>query len=251
MCSSDLQESDGEISEYNPAKAPKFERALSVADRVIASKPSVREQVEANLGLSFRTQVLDRLAPLEKAATYIRDSLRGTQMMYYLRMMGQVMHFVQQSVARGVPQLVAHKRADGRTEYILESKDTTSLSDVVKTLKETPGMNAQAANRLFTLYLAALRGERVGYDKLNFGVPASEIRAAKAEIEADEGVRKVFEEARKQYNTYNRDLIRLLEEAGTITPEESRRLSATNDYIPFYREEKGKDRKSTRLNSSH
>ena len=52
-------------------------------------------------------------------------------------------------------------------------------------------------------------------------------------------MRKVFEEARKQYNTYNRDLIRLLEEAGTITPEESRRLSATNDYIPFYREEKG------------
>lgn len=219
--------------------APGFEDALETSSKLIAEKEGLWKQVQANLGLGFRTQFLDRLAPIEKAAGMLTDSLRGSQMMYYMRMIGQTMNFVQQSVGRGVPQLTAIKRDDGRTEYVFQSQDTTSLADVVKTLKETPGMNASAANRLFTLYLAGVRGERVGFNRLNFSVPESEIKAALEQIRSNDAVKDVFERAREQYNEYNRDLIKLLESTGAIPPDEAKRLASTNDYIPFYREEKG------------
>ena len=224
---------------YAKAQATGFEDELSVASELIAKPKTTRQTIEANLGLSFRTQFLDRLAPLEKVANEMLDPLRGTQMMYYLRMADQKMSFVQQAVGRGVPQLVDVKRADGQTERLIESKQGPNLADVVTTLKEAPGMNAEAANQLFTLYLAGKRGDRVGYDKLNFGVPEDQIKSAIAKIEGNKELRDVFEKAREQYNAYNRDLMRFMEQTGALTPEEAKRLAATNDYIPYYREENG------------
>jgi hypothetical protein len=221
------------------ASAPGFEDALGTAEQLIAKPKTIRQHVNANLGLGFRTQWLDRLAPLEKVANEMLDSLNGTQMMYYLRMADQKMSFVQQSVGRGVPQLVEHTRKDGRKERIIESKEGPNLADVVETLKGAPGMNADAANKLFTLYLAAKRGDRVGYDKLNFGVDESQIKSSVAKIESNKELRAVFETAREQYNAYNRDLMRFMEQTGALTPEEAQRLAKTNDYIPFYREENG------------
>ena len=203
-------------------------------------RSTVMQQVKANLGLEGRTQFVDRLAPLEHIAhNEMKDSLKGSQMMYYLRMADQKMSFVQQAVGRGVPQLVDVKRADGQTERLIESNQGPNLADVVTTLKEAPGMNAEAANQLFTLYLAGKRGDRVGYDKLNFGVPEAQIKNAIAKIEANGPLRDVFEKAREQYNAYNRDLMRFMEQTGALTPEEAKRLAATNDYIPYYREENG------------
>jgi hypothetical protein len=221
------------------AKAPGFENALDVASEVISQPKTIRERIEANLGLAFRTQFLDRLAPLEKIATEYMDSFKGTQMMYYLRMMDQKMSFVQQAVGRGVPQLKAIERPDGETEYVFQSEDGPNLAKVVETLKKTPGMNAAAANQLFTLYLGAKRADRVGYNALNFGVSEDKLRSAVADIEANDEVRAVFEQARDEYNEYNRDLMKFMEQTGALKPEEAKRLAETNDYIPYYREENG------------
>lgn len=228
-----------EAPRYARAQADGFEDALDTAEQLIARPATIRQRAEANLGLGFRTQWLDRLAPLEKIANEMLDSLRGTQMMYYLRMADQKMSFVQQAVGRGVPQLMEYTRKDGQKERLIESVEGPSLANVVETLKDTPGMNAEAANKLFTLYLAAKRGDRVGYDKLNFGVPEDQIKASVAKIEANQGVRNVFEKAREQYNAYNRDLMRFMAQTGALTPEEAQRLAKTNDYIPYYREENG------------
>lgn len=224
---------------YARAQATGMDRALDTASQLIASKKTVRERINANLGLSFRTQALDRLAPLEKIAYEMMDPLKGLQMMTYLRFADQKMSFVQGSVGIGAPQLVKYERADGRDEYIVENVPGPSLSSVVMKLRDTPNMNAEAANQLFTLYLAAKRGDRVGYDKLNFKMPEAQIKSAVKEIESNEGVRKVFEEARELYNSYNRDLMKFLESTGALSPQEAKRLSDTNDYIPFYREENG------------
>ena len=221
------------------ASAPGFEDALETADNIIATPKTVRERIDANLGLAFRTQVLDRLAPLEKIAKEQMDAFKGTQMMYFLRMADQKMSFVQQSVGRGVPQVVAKKRDDGQTERLIESKEGPNLANVVSILKDAPDMNAAAANKLFTLYLAGKRAERVGYNSLNFGVPEAQVRDAVAKIEANKELRSVFEAARDEYNAYNRSLMKFVEETGAITPEEAKRLSDTNDYIPYYREENG------------
>jgi hypothetical protein len=228
-----------EAPRYARAQAAGFEDVLATADQLIAKPATIRQRAEANLGLGFRTQWLDRLAPLEKVANEMLDPLRGMQMMYYLRMADQKMSFVQQAAGRGVPQIMEYTRKDGQKERLIESVDGANLADVVDTLKDTPGMNAEAANKLFTLYLAAKRGDRVGYDKLNFGVPEDQIRANVAKIEANKEVRAVFEKAREQYNAYNRDLMRFMGQTGTLTAEEAKRLADTNDYIPFYREENG------------
>jgi hypothetical protein len=228
-----------EAPRYARAQAAGFEDVLATADQLIAKPATIRQRAEANLGLGFRTQVLDRLAPLEKVANEMLDPLRGMQMVYYLRMADQKMSFVQQAAGRGVPQIMEYTRKDGQKERLIESVDGPSLADVVDTLKDTPGMNAEAANKLFTLYLAAKRGDRVGYDKLNFGVPEDLIRANVAKIEANKEVSAVFEKARDQYNAYNRDLMRFMAQTGALTPEEAQRLAKTNDYIPYYREENG------------
>jgi len=228
-----------EVPRYARAQATGFEAELATASELIAKPTTVREKVEANLGLAFRTQVLDRLAPLEKVAAEQMDAFKGMQMMYYLRMADQKMSFVQQSVGRGVPQIVEKKRADGNVERLIESQNGPNLVNVVTTLKAAPGMNAQAANQLFTLYLAAKRADRVGYDVLNFGASEASIKSAVAKIEANKELRDVFEKARGQYNEYNRDLVKFLEDTGAITPEEAARLAKTNDYIPYYREQNG------------
>jgi len=224
---------------YARAQAPGFESALAAADDLIASKPTVRQQVMANTGLAFRTQNLDRLAPLEKVAYEMLEPLKGLQMMSYLRSAEQKMSYVQQAVARGVPQRVEYKRKDGRSEYIIESVPGVNLVQVVNTLKNAPNMNAEAANRLFTMYLLSKRADRVGYDKLNFSVKRDSIEQAVRQIESNEALTDVFKKAREQYNEYNRDLIKFLEQSGHISKKVAKELSETNDYIPYYREQNG------------
>ena len=216
-----------------------FEDELGLAERIIADKPSMQQQIDANLGLNFRTKWLDRLAPLEKIAQTMMDPLKGTQMMFFLRMADQKMSFTQQAVANGVPQKVAIKRADGRTEYVIESQKGANLANIAKTLGKAPGMNPAAANRLFTLYLAGKRAERVGADVLNFDVSEQDLKNAVGKIEANKELHDVFEDARNQYNEYNRNLVNFLQDMGVISKETAASLSKSNDYIPYYRDRNG------------
>ena len=229
-----------EEERYAPkAQAPGFEKVLATADKVIASPKSIRQRVEANLGLAFRTQVLDRFAPLEKIAGEMKDAFKGMQMMYYLRMYDQRMSFTQQAVGMGVPQRVAYTRKDGRTEYVIESVPGANLARVVSILKEAPNMNAEAANRLFSLYLLGKRAERVGYAKLNYKVKEADLRDAVKQIEGNQKLHSVFTQARNEYNKYNKDLMKFLADTGALSPDEAKALADSNDYIPYYRERNG------------
>jgi hypothetical protein len=224
---------------YARAQAPGYENELSVASQVIAKPKTTGQQINANLGLGFRTQFLDRLAPLHKVAKDMLEPLKGMQMMHYLLASDQRMSYVQQAVGNGVPQRVAYKRPDGRTEYIVESVSGANLANVVRTLAKAPDMNGEAANQLFTLYLLGKRADRVGYDKLNFSVDANSVKQAVRNIEGNDKLRDVFEEARTEYNKYNKDLMNFLKDTGVLPPSVADELAATNDYIPYYREQNG------------
>jgi len=229
-----------EKERYAPkAQAPGFEKVLETADKVIASPKSIRQRVESNLGLAFRTQVLDRLAPLEKIAAGMEDSLKGMQMMYYLRMYDQRMSFTQQAVGVGVPQRVTKKRADGKVEHLIENVPGANLARVVSILKKAPNMNAEASNRLFSMYLLGKRAERVGYAKLNYKVNESALRDAVKQIEGNKELKAVFDEARGEYNEYNKNLMKFLADSGALSAEDAKALADTNDYIPYYRERNG------------
>jgi len=171
------------------------------------------------------------------------DSLKGAQMMYYLRMYDQRMNFTAQSVANGVPVITEKTRADGRKEFVLESKAGPSIKGVVETLAKAQPMvgNAEAVNRIFTTYLAALRADRVGLAALNFGgdVTQKTLDDAKATVANTPGLKEIFDKARDEYNAYNRNLMNFLAETGALSEGVAQRLAATNDYIPFYREQNG------------
>jgi hypothetical protein len=100
-------------------------------------------------------------------------------------------------------------------------------------------MNAEAANRLFSLYLMGKRAERVGYGKLNYKVNKNEIEDAVKAIESNKALHGVFTEARNEYNGYNKGLMSFLVDSGALSAEEAKALADTNDYIPYYRERNG------------
>ncbi len=223
--------------------SPEMERLGEDTDKFVAKQRGTWEKVKANTtGLAFATQLVDRFAGFERLAKYM-DSLKGSQMLYYLRMYDQRMNFVSQAVGNGAPQIVEKTRADGRKEYVIEAKDGANIKNVVQILSKAQPMvgNAEAVNRTFTLYLAALRAQRVGLAALNFGKDVTQDMLDNAinVVERTPGLKRVFDDARNEYNSYNRDLMKFLASTGAISEKLAERLSSTNDYIPFYREQDG------------
>ena len=221
--------------------------AARVADNLIAKERGWVQNLKDNfLGMGFRAQFVDKLAPLEEALKKGGiDQTKALQAMYYLRMYDQRMHFTSQAISDGVPEIVEKARKDGGTERLIETKPGANISQIVDILKGKDVVkaagSADAANRLFTLYLAAIRAERVGIDALNFGgkVTQADLNAARAEIEANPTLKNAFDEARDIYNQYNRNLIEFAVQTGALAKSEAQSLLASNDYIPYYRVKDG------------
>jgi len=223
--------------------SPEMEQAGSALDPFVAKNKSGWEKLKANLtGLAFETQIVDRFAGFERLAKYLPEH-QGTQMMYYLRMYDQRMNMVAQAVATGAPNLVEKKRPDGKTERILEAKAGPSIKSVVEILKDANPMvgNAEAVNRLFTGYLAAIRAKNKGFESLNFGkdVTPEMLADSLRVVENNPKLKAIFDKARGEYNAYNRNMMDFVVEAGAIPKAVGERLMAENDYIPFYREQNG------------
>lgn len=178
------------------SRQPKYDAGMAtagrVADQLVSERPGFFAKLKENmLGLGFRTQFIDALAPIEKVAGQVADAVKGTQMMYYLRMYGQRMNLTSLAITDGVPQLVEKKRKDGSSEWVIESVPGVNIKDIVGTLSAKDVIkaagSADAANRLFTLYLAKLRADSKGYDALNFGRAAAEAELKDIERELTSG----------------------------------------------------------------
>jgi len=215
-----------------------------IADQFVAKQKNIKQRVQAASGgwLGLETQFVDRFAGFEKLSK-LMEPLRGSQMMFYLRMYDQRMNFVAQSVARGAPQIVEKIRADGKKEYLIEATEGDSLKGVVETLKEATPLvgNGEAVNRLFTLYMSAVRVKDKGIGSLNFNgrVTEADLAAAVKAVENTPGLKKIFEAARHEYNGYNKNLINFLVQTGAISKEHAANLLKENDYIPWYRQRNG------------
>jgi len=221
---------------------PGLAAAGATGDTFIAKQRGAIDRVRAAAGgfLGLETQLVDRFAPLERASKGM-EALKGSQMMYYLRMYDQRMNYTAQSVANGAIQRVAKKRPDGRTEYVVESVDGANIKQVVDILKKAPAGSPDAANRLFTMYLAGLRAKNKGFDTLHFGdkLTEAQLDSAMASIRATPGLEENFKQAREVYNEYNRNMVGFLAQSGAISKDHATRLTKENDYIPFYREKDG------------
>jgi hypothetical protein len=87
-------------------------------------------------------------------------------------MYDQRMNFVSQAISNGAPAIVEKTRPDGRVERVIESKESANIHNVVQILKDAQPMvgNAEAVNRQFTMYMAAIRAGNKGLSALNFGL---------------------------------------------------------------------------------
>jgi len=175
-----------------PAYAAGLANAGRIADQTVSQRPGFFAKMKENmLGMGFRTQFVDALAPLEKVAGQVSDAVKGVQMMYYLRMYGQRMNLTSLSLSDGVPQLVEKKRKDGTSEWVIESVPGVNVSKIVQRLSKKDVIqaagSADAANRLFTLYLAKLRADNKGYDALNFGRASAELELKQIERDLASG----------------------------------------------------------------
>ena len=234
--------------DISPFIAPKynteaFARVGNIADKFIAKEKTLLDKVKANAtGLAVETQLVDRFAGFERLSKTM-DELKGHQMMFYLRMYDQRMNFVAQSVANGALGIAEKTRADGRKEYLIESKPGPSLKSTVEILKEASPLvgNGEAVNRLFTLYMSAIRAKDKGFEALHFGnnLTEAELNQAKATIDATPELKDIFDRARHEYNTYNRNQLEFAAQAGAISKDVVARLLKENDYIPWYRQRNG------------
>ena len=191
--------------------------------------------------LALRTRYIDRFAPVEKVAEKLTaklgTALEGTQLMYYLRMFDQGINWVAQTASHGPMSIIEKKRKDGKVERIIETKEGASLLKVSQALKEADVGDANAANQLFTFYLAAKRAKNKGLNKLNFSENVTQEMLDKVmdRIESDAKTANAFQKAADIYNEYNRGLIEFGVQTGRFSKKEAADLMKENDYVPFYR----------------
>jgi len=229
----------------DPVYANDEMRAIGeLTDKFVAKQKNLKERVQAASGgfLGLETQLVDRFAGFERLSK-VMDALKGSQMMYYLRMFDQRMNFVSQAVANGALKRIEKTRADGSKEYVIESNDGASIRGVVETLRDAKQYvgNGEAVNRLFTMYMSGIRAKNKGFAALNFGEEVSEadLKEAMRAVEGNKPLKDIFDDARKQYNEYNRDMLQFVADSGAISDATRKALIQEDDYIPWYRERNG------------
>jgi hypothetical protein len=220
----------------------KLDEAGKLAERLIATQRPLSERMNANAfgrgEMEFMVKIVDQYAPLEKISKQM-DSLNGTQMMHYLRMVGQRMNLLGQTVGVGAPELKKIIRADGRAEWVYEAKEGPSLVGVAKALQPANQLagSPEAANNLFSLYSIAKRAESVGLDKLNYkNVTQAQLDKALAQIKAVPGLEATFKNAHAEYEKFNRNTVQFGVDTGVFSKEMAQKMTQNGDYVPYYRE---------------
>jgi hypothetical protein len=227
----------------NPVPAPNTPDAVqSVVDKIVSKPAGIIDRVMANAtGLAFRTQFIDRFAPIEEllrkgVERKLIPAMQSFQTQYFLRFGEQRNQFLQQSVSSGVVQL--NRSAEGT--FTIDGKPGPNIANIAKILNDAGLGSEQNVEGLFTTYLAGIRAKQdgVGIEKLNFEnkITEADLNAVNAYIESNPKARDAFKKARDEYREYNRSLLKFLADAGAITREEAARLSA-KEYVPYYREE--------------
>ena len=232
---------NGEVA-FRPkqGKMPKgFEELQDFSNSAISQQQSWASRLMADSkGLAFKVAYIDQLAAFEQLRSQMDDTNAAMQMMYFLQKHQDLLQMASASASVGALDLIESDKG----VYRIAAKKGASLRTTDTALKPllNMGFDAEGANQLFTSYIAALRGEQEGYDKLNFN-PEIIAKAKRVipVIEANKDVKAVLETARAEYNEYNKGLITFAEKTGAISKEEADRLRAKKDYIPYYRDDNG------------
>jgi len=212
-----------------------FISVLSDSNSVVAGQKPLKDIILGTAtGLLFKTKYIDRFAPVQAVVDKMKDSLKATQLMYFLRMHDQRMSWTSEIASNGALDLVPAKDGKG---LIIESIPGANLKEMAAALKGANVGNTEATTRVFTMYLAAIRAKRVGLNKLNFGPKVTQqmLNDAMAAVNRDPATKDAFEKAAKIYAKYNEGLINFAVKTGAISKSTAKELLKDGDYVPFYR----------------
>lgn len=227
---------DGQIAFRQKREDTEFAKSF------VAERPRLRDALLGNiLGLSGRVQYVDQFAALSEA--YKRGLAKGQitaleaqNAEFSLRFGQQVSQYAAQFLTNGPVQRIANKVAGGM-EYIYRSKPGATLMGAAEALNESGIKNSTEAEAMFTAYVAGLRAEVKGWEKLNLKNPAlakKEHAEVMARLNADPKMKAAFEKANKIYQEFNNGLIDFLVQTGEMTAAKAAELKST-PYIPYYR----------------
>ena len=230
---------DGDILfNVHPTYNNKFADVAKETAAMVAMPKGILSSVRANSsGLAWRTKLIDRFAPVEKVAEKMKDSLKATQLMYFLRMHDQRMTWVGEITSRGPIDLVEKTRKDGTKEILIESQEGASLKKIAEALRGANVGNHEAAVEMFTKYLAAIRAKNKGINALDFSgnVTPEMLTNVLNAVSSDAKTKAAFEKAADIYNEYNKGLINFAVKTGALNKDAAAKMLAEKDYVPFYR----------------
>ncbi len=229
---------DGKIQfrSGEPVANDMFASTLKATKGIIAEQKSWVDRIKGEAtGLIFETKYVDQFAPIAAVAKKMADSLKATQMMYYLRMHGQRMSFVSEVASNGPLDIVKAKDGKG---FVIESQRGANLADMAKALGKARVGDSQATTRVFTLWMAAQRAKTVGLNKLDFSgkITQEMLNDVERTVAADKQTAAAFKEASDIYAKYNEGLINFAVKAGAISEKDAKAMLANKNYIPFYRQ---------------
>lgn len=215
-----------------------FKSTLGMTNGIVASQRSWADKIKGEAtGLIVETKYVDQFAPVQAVAKKMEDSLKATQMMYYLRMHGQRMSFVSEVASNGPLDIV--KASDGKG-YVIESQRGASLAEMAKALGKANVGNSQATVRVFTLWMFAQRvkNSRIGINKLDTSGKITQAMLDEVErnVARDAKTSAAFKEASNIYAKYNEGLINFAVKAGAISEKDAKVMMENKNYIPFYRQ---------------
>jgi hypothetical protein len=220
---------------FGGAKMPAgFEKVQEFDQKIIAQGRGLADRIRATSALGAKVTYVDQLAAWEELAKNMGDRSAGMQMMYYFQKSLDLLPMA--SASAYVGNLKMSEKEPG--VFTIAAEKGPSLRSVDEKLKPLlkMGFNAEGANRLFTAYMASLRGEVEGYNKLQYSAEnIALIKDAVAAIRANKEVKAVLDDARADYNAYNKGMINFLEQSGAITAAAANDMRSKRDYIPYYR----------------
>jgi hypothetical protein len=220
---------------FGGAKMPAgFEKVQEFDQKIIAQGRGLADRIRSTSALGAKVTYVDQLAAWEELAKNMGDRNAGMQMMYYFQKSLDLLPMA--SASAYVGNLKMSETQPG--VYTIAAEKGPSLRSVDEKLKPLlkMGFNAEGANRLFTAYMASLRGEVEGYNKLQYSAEnIALIKDAVAAIRANKEVKAVLDDARADYNAYNKGMINFLEQSGAITAAAANDMRSKRDYIPYYR----------------
>jgi len=214
-------------------------QATSLGSSFIAQETSAKDKFLGNvMGLPGRVQFVDKDAALSAALKKGVDvkaisDLEAQNAEYFLRFGQNTSQLAGQALTNGSIRIREGKGGG----YIYESVKGPNMMGAAVALEKGKFKNDTEAEAILTAYVAGLKADVVGWEKLNYDNPAKvkqEHAQIMAMLNANPEKMAAVKEAARIYKEFNDGQLDFAAQAGYLSKEKVAELKRT-PYIPFYR----------------